>query len=293
MKSIFLFGTQIALALITSSAVLAGSQDIAVLSLAAPPAPESPIHWYFGETVASKNYHYSHGINNGDNGPYFQTDLNLFATLYRGNGFINQVKFNVFTWYQVTSQNEVPASHDFRRWNEFDANASIDVTFAKNFTFTVQSLNFFSPNNAFHEIHEVELALSYDDSWLLGPFALHPAVNYQKDFIGNGAIKPYGNLFELLAFPSVQAVKGGPLPVKLTFPLALGLGDNRFFGGNTFGYVASTVQADIGLGFIPKRFGSWTSTSTMTYYETNDAVAARNNGKNHQLVFTTGLNVSF
>jgi hypothetical protein len=280
--------------LITSDA-FAGTEESSEPAIPPPalPAPESAIDGYVGETIVSKDYHFSHGINTGDRGPYYQTDLNLFVDLYKGDGFIDRVKLDVYTWYQITSHIEVPASHNLKHWNEFDANAALDITFAKNFTFTAQSLNFYSPNNEFRTIHEVEFALTYDDSWLLGPFALNPAFNYQKELIGNGAIKPNGSLFELLVFPCVQVVKTGLFPTKLTFPLALGLGDDRFFGGPTYGYFAGTLQADIGLGFIPQRFGSWASASTMTYYNTNDVVAERNRGKNNQLVFTTGINVSF
>jgi hypothetical protein len=48
-------------------------------------ADESWIHAFVAETMASKNYHNSHGLNNGDKDPYYQSDLILFLTLYKGD----------------------------------------------------------------------------------------------------------------------------------------------------------------------------------------------------------------
>jgi hypothetical protein len=47
----------------------------------------------------------------------------------------------------------------------------------------------------------------------------------------------------------------GMFPTKVDFPLSVGLGDHRFYGGPTFGYFAATITPTIGLGFIPKRYG--------------------------------------
>jgi hypothetical protein len=52
--------------------------------------PSNFIHGFLQETIATKDYHYSHGINNGNFGPYMQTDLILFKQesaigLYLGN----------------------------------------------------------------------------------------------------------------------------------------------------------------------------------------------------------------
>jgi hypothetical protein len=98
--------------------------------IVAPPS-DFFLHGYLGETIATKDYHYSHGINNGDLGPYYQTDVILFGNLYKGDGFINLLNLNVFTWYQITSHNQVPGSHNLRHWNEFDVNPQIDTAFGR------------------------------------------------------------------------------------------------------------------------------------------------------------------
>lgn len=260
--------------------------------IVAPPS-DFFLHGYLGETIATKDYHYSHGINNGDLGPYYQTDVILFGNLYKGDGFINLLNLNVFTWYQITSHNQVPGSHNLRHWNEFDVNPQIDIGFWKNFDLAVSSLNFLSPNNAFGNVSEVEFQLTYDDTSILGLFALHPSFVYQKELVGNGAIKSRGSLFEFNVTPGIKLIKGGMFPTKVNFPLTVGLGDDRFYGGPTFGYFEATITPIVGLGFIPKRYGDWDWSAALTFASTNDKVAERNRGKNQQLVFTSSIGLTF
>ena len=71
------------------------------------------------------------------------------------------------------------------------------------------------------------------------------------------------------------------------------IGDDRFYGGSTFGYFAVSVVPTVKLAFIPKRYGEWQWTAALTFFQTNNPVAARNNGKNQQLVFTSGIGLNF
>ena len=254
--------------------------------------PSNFIHGFLQETIATKDYHYSHGINDGNFGPYMQTDLILFTNLYKGDGFINALNFNVFTWYNITSKNE-GTTPNLKRWDEYDVNPNIDVVVLKNIDLSFYSLNFFSPNNAFATINNFEFQVTYNDTSLLGPFALHPSFVYQKELTNNGAIKSRGNLFEFNVTPGIQLIKGGNFPTNVDFPLSLGLGDDRFYGGPTFGYFAVSVVPTVKLAFIPKTYGEWQWTAALTFFQTNNPVAARNNGKNQQLVFTSGIGLNF
>ena len=122
---------------------------------------------------------------------------------------------------------------------------------------------------------------------------MHPSFVYQKELTNNSAIKSRGNLFEFNVTPGIQLIKGGNFPTKVDFPLSLGLGDDRFYGGPTFGYFAVSVVPTVKLAFIPKTYGEWQWTAALTFFQTNNPVAARNNGKNQQLVFTSGIGLSF
>jgi hypothetical protein len=128
--------------------------------------------------------------------------------------------------YNITSKNE-GTTPNLKRWDEYDVNPEIDVMLLKNIDLSFYSLNFFSPNNAFATINNFEFQITYNDTSLLGPFALHPSFVYQKELTNNSAIKSRGNLFEFNVTPGIQLIKGGNFPTKVDFPLSLGLGDDR------------------------------------------------------------------
>jgi hypothetical protein len=71
------------------------------------------------------------------------------------------------------------------------------------------------------------------------------------------------------------------------------IGHDRFYGGSTFGYFAVSVVPTVKLAFIPNRYGDWQLTAALTFFQTNNPAAARNNGKNQQLVFTSGIGLNF
>jgi hypothetical protein len=82
-------------------------------------------------------------------------------------------------------------------------------------------------------------------------------------------------------------------PTRVDFPLSIGLGNTQFYGGPAFGYFAATITPTVDLAFIPKRYGNWYWSSALSFFSTNDKVAAFNQGKNQQLVFTSTIGLTF
>jgi hypothetical protein len=274
---------------------------------------ESCITGDIGITVVSQ--YVSRGVIFENQGGIIQPYADLYFKLLEGDGFVNKISLNLGIWNSFHSRktdaglvNGTPGASSTRSWYEFDFTAGLAITFAKNFTFTPSYYTFLSPNDGFSTFHGLNLKLAYDDTDLLGAFALHPYVQVlfeMENKAGTGADE--GVYYEVGIAPSV------PLgPVTLTFPITAGFGSNDFYGSlnettgliddESFGFVSGGVTASYNLGFIPECYGTWTVTAGYTFYHLGEGTqdfntAARGgavrDGDENEHVFSGGLMVAF
>jgi len=251
-----------------------------------PPCPTSYITGDFGVTFT--NEYISRGIPQPDQwkGVIAQPYLDLYVKLYSGDAnswFINSVSAQLSLWSDVGSNHYTASpTATARDWEEFDWDPGISVTFAQKFTLLVQYFEFDSPAAAFNSARSIDAALTYDDSSLLGAFALHPhfTVLYEmggESGPGNTVLSPFGSgaaglkahgwYYELGVAPSYTLLKSSKYPVTISAPFTLGLGDSSgFYGHNNFGYFSVGPNISVPLAFIPSGFGSWTLSASYTYY---------------------------
>jgi hypothetical protein len=187
-----------------------------------------------------------------------------------------------------------------RSWYEFDFTAGLSYTFAKNFTFTPSYYTFLSPNDGFSTFQGVNFKLAYDDSDLLGGFALHPYIQVLWELenkAGNGGDE--GVYYEVGIAPSFPAG-----PVTVTFPIAAGFGSHQFYATNdddiTYGFSSAGAILSYDLTFIPECYGTWTVTGGATAYHLSEesGLESFNEGNvrdsnEFEYVFSGGLSVAF
>ena len=237
----------------------------------------------------------------------------LYFRLYQGEGFINKVSLNLGIWNSFHSRHTDAGAVSGGNpttpaWYEFDFTAGVAVTFAKNFTFTPSYYMFLSPNDGFSTFQGLNLALTYDDTDLLGAFALHPHLTVMFELENKaGTGKDEGVYYEVGIAPSVPAG-----PVTLTFPLTAGFGSGDFYGslnttnGNIdnegFGFFSAGVTASYAIKCLPECYGAWTATAGYTYYYLGDGTADFNTAprggavrdfSHNEHVFSGGLSVAF
>ncbi len=240
------------------------------------------------------------GVVRENQGVIGQPYLDLYFNLYEGDGFLNRATLVLGAWSSLHSAKtqegrvENGTRSSTSAWYEFDYSAGVAFTVLNDLTITPSYLEFNSPNGAFDTRRAVNIRLDYNDSELLGAFALHPHFTYLRELenkIGNGSSK--GNYYELGVAPALPAF--GPLTVSI--PLTTGFGSNRFYGGNQgFGYFAGGVNAALALDFIPAAYGSWTLNAGASYYYLNGSLAKANDIQqrgNNTFVFNGGLNLAF
>ena len=259
---------------------------------------ESCITGDIGLAVVS-NY-VSRGVVNENQGFIAQPYLDLYFKLYEGDGFVNKVSLNGGLWSSLHS-NKTFASPgtSLGAWYEFDWTVGLAVTFAKNFTLTTSWFDFDFVSSG-GRAGSLNMNLAYDDTDLLGAWALHPHVAVLKNMIGNAVGVPGGELgwyYEVGIAPSYTFDKSGTCPVTVTLPLNVGLGSETY-NGDDYGYFSAGINASVPLAFVPECYGSWTLSSGVTYYNLGDNAAAASapaitNGDNDQFVFSGSIGLAF
>lgn len=225
---------------------------------------ESCISGDIGLDITS-NYVF-HGIVQENQGVILQPYADWSFKVYQAEGFLNQVSLNFGVWNSFHSRHTSTASTT-RSWYEFDFLAGASFTFAKNFVFTPTYVLYASPNDSFTESHNLQLKLSYNDSDLLGAFALNPYVLAEIELdgkAGNGSDE--GVYYEVGIAPSREFG-----PVTVAIPLKAGFGASDYYAGNKgFGFFSAGVVASYQLAFIPECLGDWSVNANATYYEVGD-----------------------
>ena len=236
--------------------------------------------------------YFSRGILQENQGLIAQPYLDLYFKLYEGDGFINKVSLILGIWSSIHSNNTgaLPGSTT-KSWYEFDYTPGIAITFAKKFTFTASYFAFTYPNDAFGFDPQLSIngRLDYDDSEALGAFALHPHLTALYNFdnaAGLGTDDAW--YFEFGVAPGFKAG-----PVTFSIPLTVGLGDDHFYPGDSYGYFSAGINAAVPLSFVPECFGTWTFNAGFTYYNLGSSTKAANNGEGNAYVGQTGLMVAF
>jgi hypothetical protein len=242
-------------------------------------AKESCISGDLGVGIVSE--YISHGFVYENQGGIIQPYADLYIKLYEGEGFLNKVTLNLCIWDSFHSRKTdaglvdsggAPRRHSSTdAWFEQDFTPGVSFTFLKNFTFTPSYFAYLSPSDAFETFQGLNLKLAYDDTDLLGKFALHPYVQVLFELENKVGLGPgEGVYYEIGIAPSCPAGR-----VTLSFPLTVGLGSNGFYGsvddqGNLhnqgFGYFSAGMNSSYGLKFIPERYGKWTLTACYNYY---------------------------
>lgn len=240
------------------------------------------------------------GVVNESKGFIAQPYLDLYFKLYSGTGFINKVSLNLGLWSSINSNQTVASpGTSLATWYEFDWMPGMTVTFAKNFALSVTWLDYDFVSSG-GRAGSLNTNLAYDDTDLLGAFALHPHVSAMKTMIGNGVGVPGGALgwyYEVGIAPGFTVGKGGTYPLTFTFPMTVGLGPETY-NGEDYGYFSAGVTAAVPLAFVPSCYGTWTATAGFTYWNLGDNAAhasspAINDGGTSQYVFSGSIGLTF
>ncbi len=235
-----------------------------------------------------------------------QPYLNLNFRLYEGEGFFNDVTFQLPLWASIHDINKprpLNGNSSLKDWFEFDISPGFSFTFAKNWTFTISDYIYTSPGDYFDTSHNLNLGFTYDDSGLLGNFALKPHFYFLQELDGHSGLGTQGSTksqyYEFGIAPGHTFAEKSTYPVTLTFPTTVGFGSNGYYGQG-FGYFSTGASVSVPMAFIPSAYGSWTTSVSGLYYRlgTNPARLTDNPnntdiGRRDQGVFAWSIGTEF
>lgn len=259
------------------------------------------------------------GIVEQNQGAIAQPYADIYFRLYKGDGAINNVSFQLGVWEDLQNPANPNTGGNYqgngvKAWFESDYTAAVAVTFLKNYTSTLSYIEADYPSSAYEANRSIQLGLAFNDADYLGAFALHPHFNvlYELNTNATGAagIKKNGWYYELGLAPAYTFLKDSKYPITATLPITVGLGDsNGFYGGNyngnnVYGYFTTGLNASVPLAFIPSSFGAWTTNAGFNYYNLGTStqqysgsgtggVTGATSGAANQWVFSGGIGLTF
>jgi hypothetical protein len=256
----------------------AGKETKAIVA----PEPETKVHFLLNLEIANE-YVTPRGMIVRDKGVTIQPLALMLTNLYKGDGFLNDVTMVLGAWNDFgtsgVSKHAPFGSNPKTYWSEIDPIAGLSFTFLKDFKLDVTYTSFVEQVLDIETSHHLETKLSYDDSKILGAFALHPYVSYWQELQGKAtdADVPYavfgpspksGNhpdpgssfYFDIGVSPGYTF----PCGVKIEAPCRIMLPDDRFYGeyyksSSTIGLYELGLKATAPLNFMPKGYGHWSA----------------------------------
>jgi hypothetical protein len=262
------------------------SKPVAVV----PPPDEPKVNFLLSVEFANE-YVTPRGMIVRDSGLTVQPLLLMFVPVYKGDSFINSVKFVAGVWNDLgtagVSQHPPYGSNPKTNWTEIDPIGGVSIGFAKNFTLDVTYTAFVEQILDIGTSQHLDIKLSFDDSEYLKAFALHPYVEFWQELQGKAtdADVPYAVFgpspksgkfsnpgssfyFDIGIDPSYTIKQAANL--KIEAPCSVLLPNQRFYGeyyGNSsvVGLFQLGLKGTIPLDFMPKGYGHWSFFTGVNY----------------------------
>lgn len=228
------------------------------------------------------------GYNLGDSGKIVQPYLTLKTETLTAGEF----SFSPYigTWNSFQDADNAGKLDNY--WYESDLFGGVDIAFG-DFVLTPSYVFYTYP--ASDTFQEFNLKLAYNDTELMKsagvPFALAPYIAYAIETDHPGGDE--NQYLEIGISPSFELSKD--MPVTISVPVVFGMSiDGTYLeddGSNaTFGFGSIGLAASYPLDMIPAKYGSWSLTGNVKYYQLfADSAQNSNQGDDWRVVGTVGL----
>ena len=229
--------------------------------------------------------------------PYVQATTRLYEDCL---GPVNSIDWTAGLWHSFNSNKTGadPASN-IRSWYETDLYNWLSFQLWEKYTLATAWHVWWSPSNAFSRGQTWRVKLSYDDSGLLGPWALQPHLMYLKETenesdYGQGS----GEYLEVGIAPGFTLIDRVINPVSISFPVTVGFGLDDYYqdasgDDEAFGYVNAGVVLSMPLEGVSEKYGSWSVHAGLDFLYLGQNAESLNDGDEFEILAKAGLSVSF
>jgi hypothetical protein len=244
------------------------------------------------------NAYFFRGIQNERDGfiaqPWGELYFNLFSA---EEGLIRDVTIGGGVWNSWHSE-KTGRDHSPGPLYETDWYPLFSVGFENDITFTLIYYWYSSPNGAFDTVEELNLKLEWDDSEVLGRWALQPWINLAMETHLTSFGPDKGEGVQLGIEPTLWELDDDTYPLSFTIPAELGLAIDDYYeeddgSENTFGYGSVGLLASLPITAIPENLGAWTVSAGGKILFLSDTLQDVNRGDHVYPVVTASLGVEF
>ena len=241
------------------------------------------------------------GILQERNGFIWEPSAELGFSLWKGDGPLSSVALGIGIWNSFQTA-KTGATGGPTNLYETDYYPSLTLGWQGGLETSVTYNVYTSPNGAFATTQEVALGLAFDDSELLGPFALGPTATFafETDNTSFGT-DTKGGYAEFGVEPGIELSlpmdDAGDYPVTTSFPLAVGISLYDYYNdgvsNDVWGFFSFGLNASVPLAFIPNDFGAWSLGAGINVLVLNDTLKAINSNDNPYPVGTISLAMEY
>lgn len=241
------------------------------------------------------------GILQERNGFIWQPSAELSLQLYEGDGPLNSVALGVGVWNSFQTA-KTGATGGPTNLYETDYYPSLTLGWAGGVETSVTYNVYTSPNGAFSTSQEVALGLGFDDSELLGPFAMGPSATFAFETEGTSfGTDAKGGYGEFAIEPGVEIALPGvdpeEYPVTLSVPMAVGFSLYDYYNdgvsNDVWGFFSFGLTGTLPLAFIPEDFGAWSIGAGVNVLVLSDTLETINSNDNPYPVGTFSIAMEY
>ncbi len=225
------------------------------------------------------------GILQERNGFIWEPSGDISINLYAGDGPLSSVDVGFNAWASIHSNKTLASGSGPSNIYEVDYTPYFTLGWSNGFETSLSYPIFTSPNGAFATVQQIDVGIAYDDSELLGAYALAPSItlSFETDNTNFGTAKK-GGYFELAGGPSFEVTldDAGDYPITTSVPLALALSLYNYYNdgtnNDTFGFFSFGLTTSMPLAFIPEDYGSWSIGAGINVLVLSDTLKDVNQG---------------
>jgi hypothetical protein len=242
------------------------------------------------------NAYYFRGILQEREGVIIQPWSELYYSLFSSeDGFLRDVTVGAGMWSSFHSE-RTGASDTMGWWYEADYYPLVSMDFAGGFNLLTVYYFYTSPNDAFTTAQELNFKLSWDDSEVLGRFAVQPWVNLAIETVNTATGPDEGTGLQLGIAPTLYTAENDSF--TLTAPMEAGVSLEDYYEGSDgenhfWGYANVGLHLGIPLTFMPEDLGSWSLGLAAKYFFFGHQLEGINRGRSTYPVGVASIGVEF